>query len=240
MLGAVEEKDTSKIPRKRKTEIPKYLFLYLWAFRVFNALIIRTAFDPDETYQSLEVAHNKVFGNGYLTWEWKLGIRSSIHVWMFAFIYKVLDITGLSDSILLISAPYIMQSYLAALSDYFCILLADRLFGYTVAKWTMFAIQINWFNFYCLTRTYSNSFEASLTMIALYYWPSQRVPVSTRRDLRIGLAIAAISSLARPTSLIVWQFMGIKLLFDYPAKVPIILYDVVITAYPGFYIDCSL
>ena len=35
------------------------------------ALIQRTPFQPDETYQSLEPAHRIVFGYGHLTWEWQ-------------------------------------------------------------------------------------------------------------------------------------------------------------------------
>ncbi|RHY09382.1 hypothetical protein DYB36_008543 [Aphanomyces astaci] len=38
----------------------------LVAFRVFNALFVRTYFNPDEFWQSSEVAHHMVFGYGYL------------------------------------------------------------------------------------------------------------------------------------------------------------------------------
>jgi hypothetical protein len=35
-------------------------------FRVWNALFVRTAFNPDEFWQSTEVAHRMVFGYGHL------------------------------------------------------------------------------------------------------------------------------------------------------------------------------
>jgi phosphatidylinositol glycan class B len=38
--------------------------------RVFIALVTSTFFQPDEYYQSLEPAHQLVFGYGFLTWEW--------------------------------------------------------------------------------------------------------------------------------------------------------------------------
>lgn len=35
-------------------------------FRLWNALFVRTAFNPDEYWQSTEVAHRMVFGYGHL------------------------------------------------------------------------------------------------------------------------------------------------------------------------------
>lgn len=36
------------------------------AFRLWNALFVRTTFNPDEYWQSTEVAHRMVFGYGHL------------------------------------------------------------------------------------------------------------------------------------------------------------------------------
>lgn len=49
---------------------------------------------------------------GYLTWEWKRGIRSYLHPMLFAFLYKVLHLTGLDT-------PYVMVSVI--LSFDFCV-----------------------------------------------------------------------------------------------------------------------
>ena len=38
------------------------LALGLLAFRVVNALVLQTQFSPDEYWQTVEVAHNMVFG----------------------------------------------------------------------------------------------------------------------------------------------------------------------------------
>src|SRR5882762_4658639 len=48
---------------------PLHLALAL-VVRVSVALCTRTFFQPDEYFQSLEVAHRVVFGYGALTWEW--------------------------------------------------------------------------------------------------------------------------------------------------------------------------
>lgn len=45
---------------------PLHLFLLLVAFRVVNALVVRTYFNPDEYLQGPEVAHKLVFGAGLL------------------------------------------------------------------------------------------------------------------------------------------------------------------------------
>ncbi len=47
------------------------LFLLLHACRLLNALLLRTFFQPDEYWQSQEIAHKIVFGFGYRTWEWR-------------------------------------------------------------------------------------------------------------------------------------------------------------------------
>lgn len=53
-------------------------------FRLVNALLVQTSFVPDEYWQSLEVAHYLVYGQGHLTWEWTEHIRGYLHPLIFA------------------------------------------------------------------------------------------------------------------------------------------------------------
>jgi GPI mannosyltransferase 3 len=49
----------------------QHVFLFLLAFRIVNALTLRTFFQPDEYYQSLEPAWQLAFGpnsGAWLTW----------------------------------------------------------------------------------------------------------------------------------------------------------------------------
>lgn len=41
-------------------------------FRVANSVLVRTYFNPDEYWQSVEVSHRLVFGSGhlYVVWRW--------------------------------------------------------------------------------------------------------------------------------------------------------------------------
>jgi phosphatidylinositol glycan class B len=205
------------------------LFLLLFLFRLGNSFLVITWFDPDETWQSLEVAHYKVFGNGILSWEWKLGIRSSLHPMIFAGVYKLIAILGLQDTLLLLRAPRFLQAFFAAITDFYAFKLSSRMFGFETGKWTLLCMVLNWFNFYCLIRTFSNSLEASLTMLALYFWPSHRIPPASRGDFRIALAVAAFCCILRPNSVLLWLFLGIKLLINYPHRTIPILFDVVTT-----------
>jgi len=60
----------------------------------------RTVFQPDEHWQSLEIAHGIVFGYGYRTWEWtgKTPIRSIVHPASFVPLYAFLQACGLDAS----------------------------------------------------------------------------------------------------------------------------------------------
>ena len=51
-----------------------------------------TFFQPDEYWQSIEIAHRIVFGYGYQTWEWMTSkpIRSVVYPAMFVPLYKAM------------------------------------------------------------------------------------------------------------------------------------------------------
>lgn len=67
------------------------LLFWLIVFRMANSLLVATFFDPDEYWQSLEVAHSYVFRYGYQTWEWELALRGFLHPSLFALFYAFLQ-----------------------------------------------------------------------------------------------------------------------------------------------------
>eukprot|EP00850_Spirogloea_muscicola_P026165 SM005886S18617 [mRNA] locus=s5886:207:887:+ [translate_table: standard] len=71
------------------------LFAKLLAFRLANAVVARTFFNPDEYWQCTEVAHRLAFGYGALTWEWRAGLRGYAHPLVFAVLYRVLAVLGI-------------------------------------------------------------------------------------------------------------------------------------------------
>lgn len=106
--------------------------MFFWIFRFINSLLISSYIDPDEFWQSLEPAHRLVFGYGYLTWEWRKenAIRSWLFPLLFASAYKLVHILDLNDNYgWLVLAPKVIQSLIAALLDYYTVLLGAKYFG---------------------------------------------------------------------------------------------------------------
>ncbi|KAF8083239.1 hypothetical protein N665_0787s0021 [Sinapis alba] len=223
-----DDRDSSTVSSSkpgRVTRSARRIFMFCLAFRVANALLIQTYFNPDEHWQSLEVAHRTVFGYGYLTWEWKRGIRSYLHPMLFAFLYKLLHLTALDTPYVMSKAPRLMQSIFSALGDLYLYKLSDALYGENVASWSLFCQLANWFMFFCMNRTFSNCLETVLTIMGLYYWPCIRKDYSVNR--RWGLFIAALACAIRPTSAIIWLYVGMLELFLTPNKVKFIVLEVI-------------
>ena len=86
----------------------------------------------------------------------------------------------------------------------------------------LFCSYISWFNFFCLTRSFSNTMEAVITIAALSYWPwrdhgrgrgfigkllarfGQQEGTTTGDDIRVATALITLSFIIRPTSAILW------------------------------------
>ncbi|XP_021771583.1 GPI mannosyltransferase 3-like [Chenopodium quinoa] len=189
----------------------KTIFYLCLALRMVNSFLVQTYFNPDEHWQSLEVAHRLVFGYGHLTWEWKRGIRGYLHPLLFAVLYKVLAFLHLDTPWIMMKAPRLLQSIFAAICDLYLYKFSDIIFGKQVAKWTLFSHLTNWFVFFCCTRTLSNSLETVLTIVSLYYWPCMRVSSGkmSSSSRRWALVTAALASAVRPTSAIVWLYVAV-------------------------------
>ncbi|KAK4138205.1 glycosyltransferase family 22 protein [Trichocladium antarcticum] len=200
----------------------------LLALRFLNALCVRTFFQPDEYFQALEPAWRIAFGRdsgAWLTWEWQHQLRSSLHPAVFGLAYKAVDSTMAFlqlfppfRAFILVALPGVLQSVFAALGDFFTWKLAMDIYGTeSNAPWAaLWMTVLNPWQWYCSTRTFSNSLETTLTIAALCYWPwelvgdakaGKEVALQQRgrvTSLRISLVLAAIAVLLRPTNLLIW------------------------------------
>ncbi|KAK1812084.1 glycosylphosphatidylinositol anchor biosynthesis [Friedmanniomyces endolithicus] len=161
------------------------VFVLLLAFRLVNALCVQTYFQPDEYFQSLEPAWQMAFGldsGAWITWEWREHLRSSLHPMMFAGVYRsttelcrLLDVTTGRRAAILLGAPKGLQAVIAATGDFFTWALACKLFGHLHdASYAALALTaFSPWQFHCSVRTFLNSLETTLTIVALYYWPWQ-------------------------------------------------------------------
>ncbi|KAL2822114.1 Alg9-like mannosyltransferase family-domain-containing protein [Aspergillus granulosus] len=204
------------------------ILLFLIAFRLVNALTVRTFFQPDEFFQSLEPAWKIAFGESqgpWITWEWKHQLRSSLHPLLFAAVYAVADLLartlGLSPASradLLIAAPGVTQAVIAAVGDYYTWKLARYIYGgRRYESWATLALTVlspwQWF---CSTRTLSNCLETTITIVALNLWPWDWAPETSRarpdarhvNRTRLCLLLAAYACILRPTNVLIWIYLG--------------------------------
>ncbi|KFA75140.1 hypothetical protein S40288_02828 [Stachybotrys chartarum IBT 40288] len=217
--------------------------------RLINVSSIRTFFQPDEFFQSLEPAWLLTFGpqsGAWVTWEWHHQLRSSLHPAIFSVAYFAADLVSRAlptanafKVAALLAAPRMLQALFAALGDWYTWQLATKIYG-TDANVALFAVShsrqpviiagtnaplpqlflqlISPWQWYCSTRTFSNSLEMTLTVMALNYWPWQLLgaaaatkentkPVNSLRniwELRASLCLAALAVVLRPTNLLIW------------------------------------
>lgn len=88
------------------------IFILILSFRLCVALYTDTFFQPDEFFQSLEVAHRAVFGYGHLTWEWTspAPIRSPIYPTLYMPVYVFLKLLGMDHTRLLVGDCVVRMS----------------------------------------------------------------------------------------------------------------------------------
>jgi GPI mannosyltransferase 3 len=112
--------------------------------------------------------------------EWEHQLRSSLHPMLFGAVYVSTQwvMSSMSffpefQALMLPVIPRAVQSLFAALGDLFTWRLARKLYGLdsNAAFAALWMTILNPWQWYCSTRTFSNSLETTLTIVALYYWP---------------------------------------------------------------------
>ncbi|KAI6715107.1 GPI mannosyltransferase 3 [Diplocarpon mali] len=189
-LKKASESEPEKLPPKDyglhplvTEQAAKDIWLMLLTFRCINALLVRTFFQPDEYFQSLEPAWQMAFGpqsGAWITWEWHRQLRSSLHPALFAGVYfaadKAMIFLGFFPqfrAMLLVVLPNLLQAYFAAVGDYYTWQLAERIYGTgsKVSKAALWMTMFSPWQWFCSTRTFSNCLETTMTIMALYFWP---------------------------------------------------------------------
>jgi hypothetical protein len=95
------------------------------AARIALALYSDNIFHPDEIGQHLEPAHRLAFGYGFVTWEWRFGMRSWAIPGFIAGILRAMDTVGLGQP----------NFYIPAVRIVFCLISVSVIFSsYSIAK----------------------------------------------------------------------------------------------------------
>ena len=173
------------------------VILVTGALRLLGVLMIRSYFDPDEFWQTLEPAYCLIFGSdqgkrcpGY-TWEWKRRALPSVTNWVDRsmqgparthlalmptyLLYWAAQKWSVDSWWLVARGPTVLSALLVAAPVDVSVWYAARylyaidgsVHAKNAAGWCLFASLASWFNGYSLARTFSNSQEASLLAVAL-------------------------------------------------------------------------
>lgn len=201
------------------------IYACLFLLRSINVLLIKTQFDPDEHWQTLEPAYCHAFkGTGTtgssscaLTWEWTRRAITSASLWeksrhgplrshlailpTYVF-YVVIKLLKIDTPFLVSRGPMLVHAaFVAAPTDYLVWYLADNP---SSSRWSLFCSLTSWFQAYTLVRTYSNSIE---TVLLLGGMALLRSPNKTTHSL--AYVLGGMSVAIRFTSLAAWIPLGV-------------------------------
>ena len=182
------------------------IHVVLLCFRLSNAALCKTSFDPDEYWQALEVAHRRVFGYGYLTWEWHTQLRSYIFPLAFELMYRVISLFECRhfSRFLLLICPRLLMAVLAHLTDVYSFKTCRLLFGRTTALICLYLQVASWFLFYAITRTFINCLETLLLVLAFYVFCRLLLSGNGTKECQIRfvllLALIGLVCYLRPTA----------------------------------------
>ena len=108
--------------------------------RLLNALCTgASVFNPDEYWQSMEVAYKHVWSGGFIPWEYQshAQLRGFLHPLIFTLLYAALKRLGIDTRWTVAHGPRLLQAIFAGVGDYFLYMLAYRLLGRRGAIWTV-------------------------------------------------------------------------------------------------------
>lgn len=142
--------------------------------------------------------------------EWRQQLRSSLHPLLFAAVYRIVDALSAAAHLspswraeVLVAAPKLVQAVFAAMIDYYTIRLAQRAYGKEARLPCTALTLLSPWQFFCSTRTLSNSIETALTAAGLFYFPMDR----RTTDMAVAFGLAAIATILRPTNALIWMIV---------------------------------
>ena len=215
------------------------LFLALCFYRLLNALLIQTQFDPDEYWQTLEPAYCKAMSGHScaLTWEWTRRhpngenvtllekslqgpVRSYLSLFPTYLLYLLVQHFHWDSWWVISKGPMMLHAILvAAPTDYAVYSIATTIGAAPMAQWALLFSVGAWFHGYALIRTYSNSIETMLLLVGMALVAPDLVTASSNNNnisvsvLRSSLAfvLGGMSVAIRFTSLAAWVPLGVML-----------------------------
>lgn len=149
----------------------KYLLIFLVVRLILCLCLMRNYDHPDEYWQGPEIAHKLAYGNGHETWEWsdQEPIRSHVYPLILSKSYKVLEALGIHSPDSLVLGPKLCQSVVGALYDLFLVLLSEFYMPGSAPQMIL-VNYTSWASLTFMSRTFVNSTETLLILVAFYLW----------------------------------------------------------------------
>ena len=213
-----------------------YLISIIFIIRSIQSYLLTTFLHPDEYWQSSEIAHNIIYGYGYITWEWQsyAKIRGFIHPLLIAFIFKILNILNIDNQFIIDVTPKIIFVFVAVITDFALYKATARFFNENIARIALVCNLFCFFMAHSILRPFSNSIETMFSMLAIYFWsfPQYTEPKSFIFSSRVwSLIFAALAFSFRPTSILRWLVMGLYLLYTSSDRLILVFLEVAPVAY---------
>ncbi|KAH3901214.1 putative glycosylphosphatidylinositol-alpha 1,2 mannosyltransferase SCDLUD_002700 [Saccharomycodes ludwigii] len=129
--------------------------------------------------------------------------------------------------LLVLYVPKLIMAFISSIGEYYTVMLAYKIYnltfakedknrnGPTIIKIITILTLTNFFNNFFITRTFINSFEMSLTSIALYYWDWSFENLQINQfSFSLSMFISMFTILQRPTNGFIWLWLGIHKLYQ--------------------------
>ncbi|MHA1640904.1 MAG: glycosyltransferase family 39 protein [Candidatus Heimdallarchaeota archaeon] len=151
-----------------------WLLLAIWSLalilRIIVAIISRGYIHADEQFQSIEIVFRKIFGYGYVPWEFQRGIRSWLYPGIVWLIFKTMLFLGCTRIETILIAVRLFSaacSMITVITSYF---LGKLFFSKRVGLIATFFVAI-WFDFlFWSARTITDSIAMNFAILGVYFF----------------------------------------------------------------------
>ncbi|KAI5172660.1 GPI mannosyltransferase 3 [Nematocida sp. LUAm3] len=201
------------------------LFSGLLAYRVVNALLVHTHFEPDEYFQSVEVAMSLILKKKEYTWEWLYGIRTFVFVGIFYFpllLFKWLCDRVNASTLFMNYSIYLIKiigAISCSVGDYSTIMLYKNLTGSldSLPVEVIITTTMNIGQWLYGTRSHVNSFEMNISVYIvnrLIEMIKEKEKNKKINSYSVSACLSALILHIRPTSLFTllpaWIYVLVK------------------------------
>lgn len=200
--------------------------MLIFIIRFISAYLCSTYGAPDEWWQGPEVAHRRLFGYGFLTWEWAPGarLRSWVHPLLLSpAMWLAHQVAPACPSCLMLAARMV-HAAAAAVADVCVGMLAGSMTGgsrhwsgskaaRSAAAAGMFFSLTHFWSWSLGARTLVNSLEsASVAIGAAGLLAHDNMTLPRMGRLFLSLAVGVVTVWVRPTAVLPWAGIGLATL----------------------------